>query len=201
MLANSIDCFPMEGDVIRIVARRCDTGEVFTVIGREAWALHALIKAGECCTSITQAAPRWPLYVAPAAMGRLPCGDGHRNAWRPLQRHALALSPAHADDDYRRRARREGVIVQHDPPKTPHGVDTASPAATEQPKATSGHRDPGTLREATAQDLAMVRFYADSAIGHADAGDDTGLAYAMAMMVNHAKSAGRHHRVLRERKI
>jgi hypothetical protein len=51
-------------DVKEICARIGDDGAVFTVKGREAWALDRLLKAGEAgCTPIDQPAPRWSDYV------------------------------------------------------------------------------------------------------------------------------------------
>jgi len=51
-------------DIKEIQARIGDDGAVFTVKGREAWALAELVNAGERgCTPITHPGPRWSDYV------------------------------------------------------------------------------------------------------------------------------------------
>ena len=47
-----------------VSARRLPEGEVFTVLGRDAWALLELIKAGpKGCTPLDNPGPRWSAYV------------------------------------------------------------------------------------------------------------------------------------------
>lgn len=54
----------MLDEVLELEARRDDTNYSLHVAGREAWALHALIGAGERgCTPIEHPAPRWSHYI------------------------------------------------------------------------------------------------------------------------------------------
>lgn len=54
----------MHDTIVRIEARRGDSGSTVIATGREAWALARLIEAGEVgCTPIEQPAPRWSHYV------------------------------------------------------------------------------------------------------------------------------------------
>lgn len=51
-------------DKLRITAKIEPDGGVHTVVGRDAWALLHLIRAGERgCTPITTPGPRWSHYV------------------------------------------------------------------------------------------------------------------------------------------
>jgi hypothetical protein len=48
---------------LNVTARRAD-GTTVSVAGRDAWALHELIRAGaKGCTPITHPGPRWSSYV------------------------------------------------------------------------------------------------------------------------------------------
>jgi hypothetical protein len=50
--------------IVRVEAERNDDGSMVVAAGREAWALHALIEAGERgCTPIEHPAPRWSHYI------------------------------------------------------------------------------------------------------------------------------------------
>jgi hypothetical protein len=54
----------MLDEVLELEARRDDSGETIRVAGREAWALHALVEAGDRgCTPIEHPAPRWSHYI------------------------------------------------------------------------------------------------------------------------------------------
>lgn len=49
---------------LRILAKIEPDGGVHEVVGRDAWALLNLLRAGECgCTPITTPGPRWSHYV------------------------------------------------------------------------------------------------------------------------------------------
>lgn len=93
-------------DVIRVTFRLDAEGPAFTVKGRMAWALHALVEAGERgCTPVDRPAPRWSDYIfklRKAGLAIETLDEAHGGAYSGSHGRYVLRSPVQVMEEARR---------------------------------------------------------------------------------------------------